>query len=50
MTQPLLRVRDLAVEIGSPGAATRVVDGVGFDLEAGGCLGIVGEFGFGQDA
>jgi len=45
---PLLRVRDLAIEFGRKGAATRVVDGVGFDLEAGGCLGIVGESGSGK--
>ena len=48
MTQPLLRVRDLSIEIGPPGAAIRVVDQVGFDLEAGRCIGIVGESGSGK--
>ena len=48
MRPPLLRVRDLAVEIGPRGRALRVVDGVGFDLEAGGCVGIVGESGSGK--
>jgi peptide/nickel transport system ATP-binding protein len=48
MSDPLLKVRDLAVEFGPKGAATRVVDGVSFDLEAGGCVGIVGESGSGK--
>jgi peptide/nickel transport system ATP-binding protein len=48
MTQPLLRVRDLSIEIGPPNAAIRVVDQVGFDLEAGRCIGIVGESGSGK--
>ncbi len=48
MTTPLLRVRDLAIEFGPPGEAVRVVDGVGFELEAGGCVGIVGESGSGK--
>ena len=48
MTAPLLRVRDLAVEFGPRGRAIRVVDGVGFDLEAGRCVGIVGESGSGK--
>jgi oligopeptide/dipeptide ABC transporter ATP-binding protein len=48
MTQTLLRVRDLTIEFGPRGKALRVVDGVGFDLEAGGCIGIVGESGSGK--
>ncbi len=48
MSPPLLRVRDLAIEFGPPGDALRVVDGIGFDLEAGECIGIVGESGSGK--
>ncbi len=48
MSPPLLRVRDLAIEFGPPGEALRVVDGIGFDLEAGECIGIVGESGSGK--
>jgi peptide/nickel transport system ATP-binding protein len=48
MSRPLLRVRDLAVEFGTPGSPLRVVEGVGFDLGAGECIGIVGESGSGK--
>jgi len=48
MTAPLLDVANLSIEIGPPGHAVRVVDGLGFTLEAGGCLGIVGESGSGK--
>ena len=48
MSPPLLRVRDLTVEFGPPGRAVRVVDGIGFDLETGQCIGIVGESGSGK--
>jgi peptide/nickel transport system ATP-binding protein/oligopeptide transport system ATP-binding protein len=48
MTAPLLRVRDLSIEFGPSGSALRVVDGVGFDLDAGRCIGIVGESGSGK--
>jgi oligopeptide/dipeptide ABC transporter ATP-binding protein len=48
MTKPLLKVRDLAIEFGPPGHALRVVDGLGFDLHPGECVGIVGESGSGK--
>ncbi len=48
MNDPLLRVSDLTIEIGPPGAAARILDGVGFELDAGGCVGIVGESGSGK--
>jgi oligopeptide/dipeptide ABC transporter ATP-binding protein len=48
MTKPLLKVRDLAIEFGPPGRALRVVDGLGFDLHPGECVGIVGESGSGK--
>ncbi|OWJ67411.1 ABC transporter ATP-binding protein [Inquilinus limosus] len=48
MTAPLLKVEDLAVEFGPKAAPLRVVDGVGFEIQAGGSLGIVGESGSGK--
>ena len=48
MTIPLLRVTDLSVEFGPREISVRVVDGVGFELEAGRCIGIVGESGSGN--
>jgi oligopeptide/dipeptide ABC transporter ATP-binding protein len=43
-----LRVRDLTIEFGPQAAPLRVVDGIGFDLEPGECIGIVGESGSGK--
>ncbi|MGO4724549.1 MULTISPECIES: ABC transporter ATP-binding protein [unclassified Inquilinus] len=48
MTAPLLKVEDLVVEFGPKAAPLRVVDGVGFEIQAGGSLGIVGESGSGK--
>ncbi|HEY9347376.1 MAG TPA: ABC transporter ATP-binding protein, partial [Inquilinus sp.] len=44
----MLKVENLAVEFGPKAAPLRVVDGVGFEIQAGGSLGIVGESGSGK--
>jgi oligopeptide/dipeptide ABC transporter ATP-binding protein len=44
----LLAVRDLAVSYATPGGAARAVDGIGFDLDTGQLLALVGESGCGK--
>ncbi len=48
--EPLLRVEDLHVEFPTEGGAVHAVNGVSFELEQGGTLGIVGESGSGKSA
>jgi len=48
MTVPLLKVDNLAVEFGPKANPIRVVDGVSFEITAGGAVGIVGESGSGK--
>jgi peptide/nickel transport system ATP-binding protein len=47
-TEPLLRVRDLAISFPSNGKAITPVDGVSFDLSRGETLALVGESGCGK--
>jgi oligopeptide transport system ATP-binding protein len=46
--QPLLRVRDLAVTFGTGDRTVHAVNGISYDLPAGGTLGVVGESGCGK--
>ncbi|MDX3231927.1 ABC transporter ATP-binding protein [Streptomyces sp. ME19-01-6] len=48
MTTPLLAVEDLVVEYPVQGGKLRAVDGVGFTVERGGSLAVVGESGCGK--
>jgi oligopeptide/dipeptide ABC transporter ATP-binding protein len=48
VSAPVLSVRDLVVRVDRPSGSFRAVDGISFDLEAGGALGLVGESGSGK--
>jgi peptide/nickel transport system ATP-binding protein len=48
MTEPLMQVRDLAIQFRSQRAVTHAVDGVSLDWRRGEILGIVGESGCGK--
>ncbi|MFW6291302.1 MAG: ABC transporter ATP-binding protein [Spirochaetota bacterium] len=48
MSEPVLRVRDLRVRIGTKRGVANIVNGISYDLDAGGTLAIVGESGSGK--
>ena len=48
MTEPVLSVRDLVVRFSTERGAVHAVNGVSFDVEAGGAVGLVGESGSGK--
>ena len=48
MDQPLLAIRDLSIDFTSYGRATRVVDGLSFDVPRGKTVALVGESGSGK--